>query len=80
MQSFEATLIVDGQGVTRVDRPLALTPGRHRALVTINEDEESVSASTEPWSDFLTRTYGSLADRDFVRHPQGTYEQRDEIA
>ncbi len=79
MQSFEATLIVAGQGVARVDQPLALTPGRHRAVVTINEDE-SEPLSTEPWSDFIGRTYGSLTDRDFVRHPQGTYEQRDEIA
>lgn len=79
MQSFEATLIVDGQGVARVDQPVALTPGRHRAVVTVDE-EESVSSSTEPWSDFIARTYGSLADSDFVRYPQGAYEQRDEIA
>jgi hypothetical protein len=76
MRAFETTLVVDGQGAAHLDRPPALAPGRHHAVVTI---DESASDSTESWSSFIDRTYGSLADSDLVRRPQDAYEQRDEI-
>jgi hypothetical protein len=76
MHSFEATLIVDEQGGARVDQPLALTPGRHRVMVTVDK-EANTSPLAELSSDFIVRTYGSLAGSDFMRHPQGMYERRD---
>jgi len=76
-QRFDTTLIVDGQGTARIEGTVAVPPGRHRAIVLV--DDPTIRAA-ETWEAFIERTFGSLAWSDLARHPQGVYEQRDEIA
>jgi len=33
----------------------------------------------EEWLRFIERTAGTIDDPTFIRHPQGEYEQRDEL-
>ena len=77
MHTIETTITVDQDGIGHLDRPLAIAPGRHRAVVVIDEAMEAVGR--EPWPEFIDRTYRSLADSDLARHPQGVYEQREEM-
>jgi hypothetical protein len=67
------TLIVDDQGVARSEGPVAVPPGRHRAIVVVDD-------TADTWDAFIARTYGSLAGIDLARPSQGDYEQRDAIA
>ena len=77
MQAFETTVTVDSDGSARVDQPIPVTPGRHRAVLVIDEAVEA--QAHESWPDFVARTYGSLADVDLERPPQGEYERREGI-
>jgi len=74
-QRVETTLIVDGQGGARLEGAVAVPPGRHQVIVLVDE-----AAPPEAWDAFIARTFGSLADSDLARPPQGDYERRDEIA
>lgn len=77
MRAIETMVTVGSDGVAHLDQPLSVAPGRHRAVVVIDEAVEP--AERESWPDFLDRTFGSLADSDLERHPQGEYEQREEL-
>ncbi len=78
MRTIETTITVDDNGVGHLDRPLTVTPGRHQAVLVIDEAMET--AAQESWPEFIDRTYGSLADSDLVRYPQGDYEEREKLA
>jgi hypothetical protein len=78
MQAIETTVTVDSDGSARGDQPIPVAPGRHRAVLVIDEAVES--QPHESWPDFIARTYGSLADVDLVRPPQGEYERQEVIA
>lgn len=77
MRTIETTITVDVDGAVRVDQPVAIAPGRHRAVLVIDETDEPVEQ--ESWPDFIERMYGSLADVDLLRYPQGDYERREAI-
>jgi len=77
MQAIETTVTVDSDGSARIDQPIPIAPGRHHVVLVIDDVVEA--QAHESWLDFIDRTYGSLADVDLVRHPQGEYEQREVI-
>ena len=79
MRAIETTIMVDERGVGRLDRPLSVAPGGHRAVVVIDEAADADVGARESWPEFIDRTYGSLADSDLMRYPQGDYEQREEM-
>lgn len=79
MRAIETTITVDADGATRLDHPIQIVPGRHRAVLVIDEAEAVEPKSQESWPEFINRTFGSLADLDFDRQPQGDYEQRSSI-
>lgn len=76
-QRFDTILIVDKEGGARIEGPVAVPPGRHHVTVLV---DDAVPHAIETWDAFIERTFGSLADSDLARPPQGRYEQRDEIA
>ena len=76
-QRFDTTIIVDGMGVAHIEGSLRVSPGRHRVVVLI---DDVILPSDEPWEVFVRKSFGSLADQDFVRPDQGLFELRDEIA
>ena len=74
---FDTAMIVDGQGTARIEGTVAVPPGRHRAIVLV--DDPTLRAA-ETWEAFIDRAFGSVAWSDLARHPQGVCEQQDEIA
>ncbi len=72
---------------TRVgsDGVLTLSLGREEANKVVRVVVETVEApagpasSPEAWRRFIQQTAGSIADPTFVRHPQGTSEERDPL-
>ncbi len=76
-QRFDTILIVDREGGARIEGPVAVPAGRHHVTVLV---DDAVSHAAETWDAFIERTFGSLAESDLTRPPQGHYEQRDEIA
>ena len=80
MRSIETTLTVDGNGAVHLDQPIPLAPGRHHAVIVIDERaDEPKPEPAEPWAHWLDRMYGSLRDSDLQRYPQGEYEQRETL-
>jgi hypothetical protein len=77
----ELTAQVGADGVLTLTVPL----GREGANMTVRVVVETVEAPagpiTEPeeWRRFVERVAGSITDPTFVRHPQGEYEEREEL-
>jgi hypothetical protein len=58
--------------------PPSIAPADREVRVTI---EPVASAMTqEEWRDFVMSTAGSIDDETFIRHEQGHYEHRGELA
>jgi hypothetical protein len=76
MRTFETTITVDEAGVAHLDHPLIIPPGRHRAVLVV---DEALEAAPESWSAFLDLTYGSLSESDLERQPQGDDEAREAL-
>jgi hypothetical protein len=76
-QRFDATLVVDDQGEARLEEHVDIPSGRHRVRVLVD-----AARPGEPmaWEAFIERSFGSLAESDFTRPPQGNFEQRNPIA
>ena len=47
-------------------------------MVVIGEAVEPATQhnDNESWAEFIDRTFGSLADSDLSRYPQGKYDER----
>jgi len=49
-------------------------------IVLIPEESTRAKPSVSRWSDFVAKTYGSMADDPIARGDQGSYEKREELA
>lgn len=76
MRAIETTVTVDKDGAARLDQPVPIAPGRHRAVIVIGEAVEAAAQNQELWAEFIDRTFGPLADSGLTRYPQGDYEER----
>lgn len=79
MRCIETTLTVDSDGTAHLDQPLPVVPGRHRAVVVVDETIDETPKQPEAWPDWLDRMNGALAGVNLERYPQGDYEQRETI-
>lgn len=70
---------LDGDVILVAIARLLIADG-HDIVVATTIDEAIDAVGRESWPEFIDRTYGSLADSDLTRHPQGAYEQREEMA
>lgn len=69
------TLRVGGDGVLTL--PLGESNANKLALVTVQTIPAEITK--EEWLRFIEDTAGKIDDPTFMRHPQGEYEQRDEL-
>lgn len=73
MTRIETTVTVSGDGSSaRIDLPVPVAPGRHPAVVII--DDGMAADDADRWA---ARTYGSLTDTAFERPPALPLEERD---
>ncbi len=79
MPTIETTATVSEDGVLTVDEPVAVPPGRHRAIMLIDhQDAPATKHSIREWPEgYVEQTFGSLADDPLLREPQGDYEERE---
>ena len=63
------------------DGVLTLPLGKANANKVVRVTVETVPAeeTKEEWLRFIKDTAGKIDDPTFMRHPQGEYEQRDEL-
>ena len=69
------TARVDADGVLR----LPLGEDNANKVVQVTVQTIPLDATREEWLRFIENTAGKIDDPTFVRHPQGEYEQRDEL-
>ncbi|MEB3341786.1 hypothetical protein [Okeania sp.] len=43
----------------------------------INLIQDNKQTENQSWHEFIENTYGSIQDETFVRHSQGSFEQRE---
>lgn len=73
MTRIETTMTVDDDGVSaRVALPTPVAPGRHPAVVII--DDRRGAEDPVAWA---TRTYGSVTDETFERPEALPFEERE---
>lgn len=58
---------------------LALGEANANKIVQVTVQTIPSDISREEWLRFIENTAGKIDDPTFVRHPQGEYEQRDEL-
>lgn len=74
------TMRVDANGVLTL--PFGETNANKRVYVTVEMAEptaEMAAKNREEWLRFIENTAGKITDPTFERHPQGEYEQREEL-
>jgi hypothetical protein len=52
----------------------------HVVVETVENAVADLAMSQAEWERFVDRTAGAITDPTFVRHPQGEYEERDELS
>lgn len=76
MTRIEATMAVDKDGISAsIALPVSVTPGRHPAVVII--DDETESADPVAWA---ARTFGSVTDETFECPEELPLEDREAFA
>jgi len=74
MTRIETVVTVSEDGASaRVDLPVHVSPGRHPAIVIIEDENVGVAKDAANWA---ARTYGALKDADFERPPALPLEER----
>ncbi len=72
MTRIETTVVVESDGLSAtLTLPVSVTPGRHHAVVII--DEQGEREDPVMWAE---RTYGSVTDATFVRPESLPFEVR----
>ena len=80
MTSIEIKSRVDSNGVLNLSIPFGAADANREVLVTVEPlDDLPAAISTEQWRKFVHEMAGSITDPSFQRHPQGDFEQRDEL-
>ena len=77
MTSIELTSKVDASGVLNLSIPLGTAEANREVRVIVQPLDDVMS--DEEWREFVNATAGSIPDPTFQRHPQGEFEQRDEL-
>jgi hypothetical protein len=77
MTSIEVKSKVDDNGVLNLSIPLGAAEANREVRVIVQPVDEVMS--DEQWRRFVNETAGSISDPTFGRHPQGEFEQRDEL-
>ena len=78
MTSIEVKSKVDANGVLNLSIPIGRADANQEVRVVVEPLENVLSR--EQWRQFVRTTAGSIADSTFQRHPQGEFEQREEMA
>lgn len=68
---------IGGDGVLRLDVPVGVAAAEQVVQVTIEPVKKPLTQ--EEWRQWVLSTAGSVPDPTFMRHPQGEYEERDEL-
>ena len=80
MTPIELRTKVDASGVLNVSLTLGESDANREVRVTVEPlDDLPAAMSTEQWRKFVHEMAGSITDPSFKRHPQGDFEQRDEL-
>jgi hypothetical protein len=77
MTSIEVKSKVDASGVLNLSIPLGLADANREVRVIVEPVDDVVS--DEQWKQFVNETAGSISDATFLRHPQGEFEQREQM-
>jgi len=77
----ELTAQVGADGVLTLRVPLGREDANKTIRVVVETVEMPASPITDPeeWHRFVERVAGSITDPTFIRHPQGAYEEREEL-
>jgi hypothetical protein len=76
MSKMEIDTNTDDTGALRIQIPGR--PARYQVKVTVEWTEsQDLSAWPPGW---IEATAGSITDPTFIRHPQGEYEEREELS
>jgi hypothetical protein len=77
----ELTAQVGADGVLTLTVPLGREDANKTVRVVVETVETPAGPITDPdeWHRFVERVAGSITDPTFMRHPQGEYEQREEL-
>jgi hypothetical protein len=70
---------VGPDGVLHVDVPLGEAEANREVVVTVEDAPAASRMDDEAWLKAFWAVAGSITDPTFERHPQGEYEQRDEL-
>jgi hypothetical protein len=80
MHTLQFHFRVGADGVLNFTLPLGPGEANSDVLVTIQvADERFQPISPMPWQEFLDETYGSCAELELDRGPQGEYETREAL-
>ncbi len=80
MTPVELRSRVDANGVLNLSVPLGKSDANREVRVTVQPlDDLTAPMSADQWHHFVHEMAGSIADPSFQRHPQGDYEQRDDL-
>jgi len=80
MTPIELRSKVDANGVLNLSVPLGESDANREVRVTVEALEEvTTPMSADEWNRFVHEMAGSIADSTFQRHPQGDFEQRDDL-
>lgn len=77
MTTIEVKSRVDATGVLNLSIPLGTAEANREVRVIVQPLDDVMS--DEQWQRFVHETAGSIPDPTFQRHPQGEFEQRDEL-
>jgi hypothetical protein len=68
---------VDSDGILRVEVPVGMAEAEQIVQVTV--DSLTRPTTRDEWEQFVRSTGGTITDASFVRHPEGTYEVREQL-
>jgi hypothetical protein len=80
MTPIELRSKVDANGVLSISVALGKSEANREVRVTVEPLEEPPSTvAPDGWRQFVSEMAGSISDPSFQRHPQGDFEQREEL-
>ena len=80
MTPIELRSKVDANGVLNLSVTLGKSDANREVRVTVQPlDNATELVPVDQWQQFVHEMAGSIVDPTFVRHPQGAFEQRENL-